>query len=67
MGDKAYTKVRVVGCSADSIESAIEAGVARAGGKKSGRSWFELVSRGALVDGKVAEWQATIDVALKSD
>jgi len=42
MGDKVYKKIDVVGCSAKSIEDAIESAVVKASESLHGLSWFEL-------------------------
>jgi flavin-binding protein dodecin len=68
MGDKVYKKIRVVGCSSESYEKAIQLAVAKAGESVHGMAWFEVVEqRGALSDGKVVEYQVTVDVAFKVD
>ncbi len=68
MGNKVYKKIRVVGCSNESYEKAIELAVSKAGGSVHGMAWFEVVEqRGALSDGKVIEFQVTVDVAFKVD
>jgi flavin-binding protein dodecin len=68
MADKVFKKIRVVGCSKESFKHAIELAVEKAGQSVHGMAWFEVVEmRGAIADGKVAEWQATLDVALKVD
>ncbi|MBZ5640293.1 MAG: dodecin domain-containing protein [Acidobacteriia bacterium] len=68
MGDKVFKKVRLVGCSDKSYEKAIEAAAAKAAETIRGASWFEVVElRGALRDGKVAEYQATVDLGFKID
>ncbi len=65
MSDRAYTKVRVVGCSSNSIEEAIELAIAKAGAEV---HWFETVEiRGAVRDDKVNEWQVTVDLGVKLD
>lgn len=65
MSDRAYTKVRVVGCSANSIEEAIELAIAKAGAEV---HWFEVNEiRGAVRDDKVNEWQVTVDLGVKLD
>ncbi|MCP4900475.1 MAG: dodecin domain-containing protein [bacterium] len=66
MADKVYKKIRLTGCSSESIESAINLAVAKSDESVRGTSWFEMVElRGAVNDGKVAEWQATVDVGFK--
>ncbi len=68
MGDKVFKKIRVVGCSDRSFEHAVELAVAKAAESVHGLAWFEVVEhRGALSDGKVVEWQVTVDVAFKVD
>lgn len=66
MTDRVYKKVRVVGCSGESYEKAIEAAVSKAGDTLEGLAWFEVVEfRGAVDKGKPVEWQATVDLAFK--
>ncbi len=68
MGDKVFKKIRVTGCSDESYAHAIRLAVAKAGESVRGLAWFEVVElRGAVRDGEVAEWQATVDVAFKVD
>ena len=65
MAEKVFQKVRLVGCSTECVEKAVEAAVKQAG--ESGPAyWFEVVElRGAVAKGKVSEWQAVVDVAFK--
>jgi flavin-binding protein dodecin len=66
MSDKVYSKIQVVGCAQESIEKAVELAVAQATAHSSGASWFEVVEiRGAIHDGKPAEWQVTVNVGGK--
>jgi dodecin len=68
MGDKVYKKIDVVGCSAVSIEKAVEAAVAKAAESLHGLSWFELKEvRGAIKDNKPSEWQVTLRLGFKLD
>jgi len=68
MSEKVYKKIRVVGCSGESFEKAVELAVSRAGDSVHGISWFEVVEfRGAVQNGKPVEWQATVDVCFKVD
>ena len=68
MSEKVYKKIRVVGCSDRSVEAAVELAVAKASQSVHGMAWFEVVEqRGALSDGKVVEYQVTVDVAFKVD
>lgn len=66
MAEKVFQKVRLVGCSTESVEKAIEGAVKQAG-DHGAASWFEAVEiRGAVNEGKVAEWQVTVDVAFRA-
>jgi dodecin len=66
MKNKVFKKIRVVGCSSESYEKAIELAVKKASKTLKGVSWFEVAEmRGAVVNGKVCEWQATVDLAFK--
>lgn len=66
MSEKIYKKIRVVGCSPVSYEKAIEFAVKKVGETVEEMSWFEVVEfRGAIVEGKPVEWQATVDVSFK--
>lgn len=66
MSDKVFKKIRVVGCSTESYEKAINLAVHKASESLHGLSWFEVVEfRGAIGDGKAVEWQATVDVIFK--
>lgn len=68
MTDRVYKKITVVGCSADSIEKAVEMAIAKAGENLHGLAWFEVKEfRGAIANGKPAEWQVTVEVAFKVD
>ena len=66
MASKVYKKIRVVGCSEKSFEDAVSLAVKRAAKTLDGISWFEVKElRGAVKDGKVAEFQATVDLSFK--
>lgn len=68
MSEKVYKKIRVTGCSTTSIEKAVEIAVAKSADSLRGMAWFEVTEiRGAIADGKLAEWQVSIDVAFKID
>ncbi len=68
MGDKVFKKVRIVGCSAKGYEPAIQSAVGKASESLHGASWFEVVElRGAVRDGKVIEYQVTLDLGFKVD
>ena len=68
MSDKAYKKIEVVGCSSDSVERAVALAVGKAAQSVRGLSWFEVKEiRGAIADGKPAEWQVTVTLGFKLD
>jgi dodecin len=68
MGEKVFKKIQLVGCSPVSYEKAIAAALAKAEESLHGMSWFEVVEfRGAINDGKVIEYQATVEVGFKVD
>ena len=68
MADKVFKKVRLVGCSDKSYQKAIETAVEKASETFKGASWFEVVElRGALRNGKVVEFQVTLDLGFKID
>ena len=68
MSEKVFKKINVTGCSSESYEKAIGAAVAKASESVHGISWFEVRElRGAVEDGAVTEYQATVEVAFKVD
>lgn len=68
MAEKVFKKITVVGCSSETYEKAIQAGLSKAGDSLRGIAWFEVKElRGGLgQDGKI-EWQASVEVAFKVD
>jgi len=68
MSDKVYKKIEVVGCSDESVESAVALAVAKASQSVHGISWFEVKEiRGSVRDAKPVEWQVTLDLGFKLD
>jgi flavin-binding protein dodecin len=68
MSDKVYKKIDLVGCSAESMEKAVEAAIAKASESLHGLSWFEVKEvRGSIRDGKPTEWQVTLSTGFKLD
>jgi len=66
MSAKVFKKIRLVGCSDESYEKAIQAAIIKASETLHSISWFEVVEwRGAVKDGLVVEYQATIDAGFK--
>jgi flavin-binding protein dodecin len=61
-----YKKIEIIGTSKESFAAAVKTAVAEAGKSVRHMSWFEVVEqRGAIKDGKVAEFQVTIRVGFK--
>jgi flavin-binding protein dodecin len=58
-----FKKIELTGTSATSLEDAIQNAIARASQTVRNMRWFEVTeTRGAIKDGKVAEWQVTLKV-----
>jgi flavin-binding protein dodecin len=58
-----YKKVELTGASAQSVEGAVKAAIAKAGESLRNLRWFEIVeTRGAITNGEVSEWQVTVKV-----
>ena len=67
MAEKTFGKVRLVGCSPESLERAIGAAVGQAASEHGTVSWFEVAEiRGAVAKGKVSEWQVTVDLGYRA-
>jgi hypothetical protein len=61
-----YKKIEIVGTSPVSFAEAVKSAIAEASKSVRAMSWFEVVEqRGAVKDGKVAEFQVTIQVGFK--
>ncbi len=61
-----YKVIRLVGTSSEGFTEATQAAIAEAAKTLKGLSWFEVKeTRGAIKDGKIAEYQATVDIAFK--
>jgi len=66
MAEKVFKKIKVVGCSEKGLQQAISTAVEKAAHTIHRLSWFEVVElRGAIIDNKIAEWQATVEMAFK--
>ena len=63
---KTYKLVELVGTSKESYEKAIANAVADASDSLKGLDWFQVTEfRGAISDGKVAEYQAVLKVGFR--
>ncbi len=61
-----YKLIDVVGTSPTSFAEAVKAAVVEAGKTVHGMNWFEVLEqRGAVKDGKVAEFQVTVRIGFK--
>jgi flavin-binding protein dodecin len=63
-----YRKSEYVGTSAESFDDAAANAVAKAAEDLRNMSWFEVIEqRGAIADGKIAQYQVTIQVGYRVD
>jgi dodecin len=66
MQDKTYVITEIVGVSDDSIAHAVNNAIARANQTLKALDWFEIKEvRGSVVDGKVGQYQVTLDVGFR--
>ncbi len=66
MAGHIYKKVQIVGTSQNVISDAIQAAVQRASQTLKGLEWFEVKEiRGTIKDGKVDEYQVTVDIGFR--
>ena len=63
-----YRVTEIVGSSAEGIDPAIRAAVARAAETLRGLDWFEVTEiRGRIADGRVDEYQVGLKVGFRLD
>ncbi len=68
MSGSTYKKIELVGTSPNSYAEATRNAIEKASATLHGLSWFEVDElRGAIKDGKVAEFQVTLKVGVKLD
>jgi flavin-binding protein dodecin len=68
MSDHVYKSVEITGTSPDSVQSAIDTAIAKAGETLRHLDWFEVVNvRGHIEDGRVAHYQVTMKVGFRLD
>jgi len=66
MSARTYKKIEIVGTSEESIEDAINGGLATASKSLKHLDWFEVVeTRGHIVDGKVGHYQVVMKVGFR--
>ena len=64
--DKTYVITEIVGVSDNLISDAVANAVARANQTIKALDWFEIKeARGTIVDGKIGQYQVTLDVAFR--
>ena len=66
MEGKVYKKIELTGTSRTSVEEAVQTAISEAGKSVRNMSWFEVVeTRGKIQDGKIAEWQVTLNIGFR--
>ena len=66
MQDKTYVITEIVGVSDDSIDHAVANAIARANQTLKALDWFVVKEvRGTIVNGKVGQYQVTLDVGFR--
>jgi hypothetical protein len=66
VSNKVFKQIELTGTSSTSMEDAVQTAVAEAARTVRNMSWFEVTeTRGAIRDGKVAEWQVTLKVGFR--
>lgn len=66
MTGNVYKMIELTGTSKTSVEEAVQTAVAEAAKTVRNMSWFEVVeTRGAIKDGKIAEWQVTVKIGFR--
>jgi len=68
MPDHLYKKIEVVGTSSSSFSEAVAVAIDKAAETVKNMSWFEVVEhRGAITDGKIREYQATVKIGYREE
>jgi flavin-binding protein dodecin len=66
MQDKTYVITEIVGVSDGSISQAVANAIARANQTLKALDWFEVKEvRGTIVNGKIGQYQVTLDVGFR--
>ena len=66
MNGHVFKIIDLTGTSTTSIEDAVQTAIGIASKTIRNMAWFEIVeSRGAIKDGKVAEWQVTLKIGFR--
>ena len=68
MADRIFQKTEVTGTSSQSIEEAIQNGIAKTAKSVKNLRWFEVVEiRGSIDTDKVGQWQVTLKIGAALD
>jgi dodecin len=68
MSNNTYRVTEIVGTSDESLQAAIENGIARAAKTLRNLDWFETTEiRGHLADGRIQHFQVTMKVGFRLD
>lgn len=66
MADPVYKKVQLVGTSTESFSAAAARAIEKASETLRNMSWFEVVEqRGSIADGKIQQYQVTVQVGFR--
>ena len=66
MAAPVYKKIQLVGTSTESFSDAAVNAIAKAAESLRNMSWFEVVEqRGRIADGKIDQFQVTVDIAFR--
>jgi flavin-binding protein dodecin len=66
MADSVFKKIQLVGTSTKSFSDAAANAIAKAAQLEGSPSWFEVVEqRGSIADGKIHQFQVTVNVGVK--
>lgn len=63
MSNHTYKIIEITGTSPESVQKAIENGIATCSRTVNNMRWFEVIdTRGQIVDGAVGHWQVTLKI-----
>jgi flavin-binding protein dodecin len=66
MADPIFKKIQLVGTSSESFSAAAANAITKAAESIRNMSWFEVVEqRGSISDGKINQYQVTVDIGFR--
>ena len=66
MANKVFKQIELTGTSKTSMEDAVQTAIAEAAKTIRHIQWFQVTeTRGAIEDGKIAEWQVTLKIGFR--